>query len=251
MQIEEIPNVVDWNHRGIDFLVREGTNDRDVVRSIMGSDSNGCEYEIDNLKIKHGRILDIGGHLGVWTFWMLQRYPEIKEAVIVEPIPENLALSKEIAKRNGFEDKIIWIQGVVGSSLENPKVEVKYGDPSTEAGRIHTYIGNGRGISTSDKTVRVKTLSLVTILSNFSSVRSKIDVMKVDCEGGELGLLLDSTMNSLSRITYFIGEYHSPDFKTVINRFTKNFTTIRCDYNDNPNIGLFIFKQDETDKEGV
>lgn len=189
---------------GQKFWCRAGSNDEDVVRSVRS------EYQLpDSSQYEKGSVaLDVGGHIGAWAIFACSQYQDLK-VIIVEPLPENLALIKKNISLNQLQDRILVVKGAVGSG---ETIRIYYTDPSTESGRIHYYIGNSCGVGDKDhEYAEVPIVQLRQLLSLAQSrfSKNKIWCIKTDCEGGEVEFLKQATLNgSVQFSKWIIGEEH-------------------------------------------
>src|SRR6267142_4267159 len=128
----------DFEHAGCKFVVRDGTNDRDVIRSVFEG-----EYAVDDSEYEPNSVsIDVGAHLGAFSVWACKRYDR-HQVLAVEPLPENLELLERNRQLN--QSQIAIEVGAAGSStLEN--ISIAYNCEDTEEGRIHHFIGNAEGI---------------------------------------------------------------------------------------------------------
>lgn len=209
----------EFEYNGCRFIVREGTNDRDIVRSVYE------EYTLpDESEYEPGSVsCDIGAHIGSYGIFAMKRWKDLR-VIFVEPIPENLDLLRRNIYLNDMADRAIVINGAVGTG---DYLNIFYTNPNTESGRIHHWIGNSSGnvADPSDQSVAVSVYELKNLLFFATSLKGgcahKIWTIKLDCEGGEVGFLDQATDQQLNQVGFLIGEYHSSGVKPLIERMTK------------------------------
>ena len=73
------------------FYYREGTSDKNVVRSVLGRREYDCVAHEAGVRT----IFDLGGNIGAASFFLLHAYPDAR-VVFVEPDADNL----RVARRN-------------------------------------------------------------------------------------------------------------------------------------------------------
>lgn len=195
----------DFDHYGLKWRVRMGTNDADVIRCIEQ------EYRVpDNSQYEPGSVsLDIGAHIGAYSMWACSQYTDLK-VIAVEPLPENARLIRANRDLNGFKNRIIVLEGSVGSA-EKISQTIFYTDPCDESGEIHHFIGNAHGqYKRGVKQVDAPIFSLATLLYNVYDQfkANKIWCVKLDCEGSEVPFLAESYQLALKSVKWFVGEYH-------------------------------------------
>lgn len=192
---------------------RPRTMDRNIFKYVV--DRN--EYRLPNILDPKDIIIDIGAHIGCFTYACLKR--GAKKIYSYEPFKDNY----DIAKSN-FDNEIK--TGIV--KLYN--LAVWRSDISQE---ILYYVENsantGGGSVTCEPVgnIQINTIQLdriideITNSSNVSNTASttnatnRIKLVKLDCEGSEFPILF--TSKKLSLIDYICGEYHPTTLKSSDN----------------------------------
>lgn len=151
--------------------------------------------------------IDIGAHIGAWTCTVFHRFPDAC-VVAVEVDPDNYALLEQNTAhlpvhrhlaRAGYSPGLHGLLRAVRNS------------GSTACYRI--------GANWSDDTHVLAppavTLEQLITGANFATV----DVLKLDCEGSEIDILLHADPDTLMRIGRIIGEIHTTpsEFESQIN----------------------------------
>lgn len=186
-----------WDKQ-IDFLLREDTNDYNVIRSVVYGD----EYFSKLFPYKEGdTFIDIGSHIGTWSLLMATINPTFK-VYSYEPVQSNFLLLVENIKINNLSNVKPFNLAV--SSFSDMKETIYYGDGDNSFERQHRFIGSM--IGGSGHIDNVDTISINDIFE-----RNKIDrcrVMKVDCEGCEVKGFSTITKENLQKIDVVVGEFH-------------------------------------------
>lgn len=148
---------------------------------------------------KNKRVLDVGGFIGDSALYMLEK--GAKQVIIYEPIPENIfALSYNL---QAYKDKIQVHQQAV--TQKDGPIILSSNHP---AGSL------GFGMEEGKYQIKCEGISLSKMLA-----RHQIDVVKLDCEGGEK-YLVDLSSKEIQSIPYWIVETHSPEiYRKVKNKF--------------------------------
>lgn len=186
------------NGRPAVMTFRAGTNDANTLNASMNED----EYGLRGVAVT-GSMVDVGGYLGSVGIGVAQDNPDAR-VWIIEPVPSNLALIRANVARNGVSDRVTVIEGAVGSG----PVDVWFGYRGNESAEHHAFVGNsslaydhGGELAHETKTYR-KGITLAAILK----LTGDIDLLKIDCEGGEWSFLASPELHRVNRI---VGEAHA------------------------------------------
>lgn len=172
--------------------VREGTNDWNTANSCLTED----EYRTAGLTFR-GTFLDIGGYLGTLSLAILLDHPDT-EAIIVEPLPENIDLIARNLAVNGLTSRAAIVRGVVGTG----EVTINYAFTDSENDLHHAFVGNSGIVSAADRPHRSVTYQAL----HYRDLTSEdVAYIKIDCEGGEWGFLDDPAVTTVPLI---VGEFH-------------------------------------------
>ena len=119
--------------RSVVFRYREGTNDWNTLNACLTED----EYQ---LRARHltGYAVDAGGHLGGVAVGLAVDNPGLR-VLVIEPVPENVALSRWAIDANGLSDRVVVIEGAIGDGSET---EVRFRYTGTEPAEHHAFVGN-------------------------------------------------------------------------------------------------------------
>ena len=184
--------------RSVLVYVREGTNDWNTANASLTED----EYQTRGLSIT-GTFLDIGGYLGTVALGILVDNPESR-AIIVEPLPENRALIVRNLEANDVAHRAQLLAGVVGTG----EVTISYAFTGSENDLHHAFVGNAYGGDHMGEHREVT----YTALRYRDITHEDVGFVKIDCEGGEWGIL-----GELTGVPLIVGEIHPvplPDGET-------------------------------------
>jgi FkbM family methyltransferase len=183
------------------MAIRDGTNDWNTLAACMTED----EYGLKDYAFT-GACIDIGGYLGGVGIGLALDNPEAR-VIIVEPVPPNAALIRQNIALNSLEDRVTLIEGVAGGT---DPISVWYAYRGTESAEHHAFVGNSTlaydngGELAHDEVVYDTPWSLTDLMKALKADR--VDVVKIDCEGGEWVILADP---AVSRVDLIVGESHS------------------------------------------
>lgn len=178
--------------QGHKYYARPETTDAQIFEHVV--DDN--EYNLPPRFEPDDIVVDIGAHIGGFSFAALQR--GAGKVYAYEPHPQNHAIaSKNLAR---FEGRIICRQRAVWRS-DQPSQTLYNEDLTgyTNTGGV-SLLWNTQGLA-------VETINLDEILSEASDgFQRPIRMLKVDCEGSEYPILFTSTQ--LKIVEEICGEYH-------------------------------------------
>lgn len=183
--------------------------------------------EIANCLGPDSVFLDVGANAGFYSFWVLTRnFPGVR-IVAVEPNPRMNERIRFNLRLNGLEDRISLVEGAVAKSSgevtlhENPEA---LGESS---------------ISMTQTGTKVQAYSLEHLLADQKC--SKMDVLKIDIEGGESDVL-DSYFRSVDSSRWphtIVGEIMGENGKTFASLLNKQGYTLK---NRSKLNGVFKFR---------
>jgi FkbM family methyltransferase len=146
---------------------------------------------------KGGTIIDVGANIGVFS--MYAAFHGAKRIYAFEPNKESFETLLMNIRENGLEDIIIPINKAVsekdGDYLLIPKASSPY---------------NKSFSNTADKSEemdRIETISLPTFIKQNNI--EKIDLLKMDCEGAEFGIIPNMPSETWSKIDKYKLEFHN------------------------------------------
>lgn len=160
---------------------------------------SGYYFHPDSLR-KDPVVVDVGGHVGVYSQWIAKTYPAGK-VFYVEPMPTNIACAKKNFK--GLRNITI-LEGVV--TYEDNVVLHKYKPGCNSGGSQLRPEGdvpfdNGTNFQ---GTMRVQNFPLEHIIKFYGL--KQIDILKLDCEGSEYSIL--TKCPCLNKVNRIVGEWH-------------------------------------------
>lgn len=199
----------------ISAYLRSGNKfDEFILREIWVQNHYKVNEDIIGKKNKWMTVIDIGAHIGLFSLFMAK----IKEKCQIysyEAASDNYKLLKRNIELNKYEDRIHPFNFAVYSKKEKyAYIDRTWGESSNTGGRAV----QSRQQADQDK---VKTITLEKI---FSDNRIKhCDLLKIDCEGAEYEIILDTPREILDRIGVITGELHFLAVnETLLGRFIKH-----------------------------
>ncbi len=184
------------------------------LRHLGFLNDNYNNYEIsgifNNLKkfkneIKH--VIDIGGHHGDWSYKLLLFF-NIKKLYIIEPNK----ISFQVLEKKFKNEKYNKLINIYNLFLDKEEKNITLYDTFNEGSTLSTRYKEVLEIKKIKnlKTSTIKSTSLDNLIKNEKI--SKIDLIKIDCEGNELNILSGSlfTLKNIEpKFILFENNYHS------------------------------------------
>jgi FkbM family methyltransferase len=137
-----------------------------------------------------GTLVDLGANIGMASVYLANRY-QFGHVLAVEPDAGNASLARENLRRNGIGGEVV--QAAVGG---NDGFASFAGDARTSTlGRIAQA---GR---------QVRLISMPTLLERLPA-GARIDVLKIDIEGGEAAIFASEDLAWLDRVGLIVAELH-------------------------------------------
>lgn len=193
--------------RAADMTIREGTNDWNTLQACMTED----EYGLRDWR-GTGWAFDIGGYLGGVGIGLALDNPQLR-VLIVEPVPDNARLIRENVARNDVGDRVTVIENAVGGRNREP-VKVWFNYSGSESLLHHANVGNSSiaydhgGEAAHDEIIYSDPESIGTLV-DAAEWPDTIDLIKIDCEGGEWAIFGDRHELDGRGVKLIVGEAHA------------------------------------------
>lgn len=164
------------------------------------------DYQIKNLRASKGSVvLDIGSHIGSFSLAVAKKHPDIK-IFSFEPSPYSYKILKKNIELNNYQN-IVPFNKAVTSNGRNVAI---YFNPLNSAADS-LYKRNSCYIV-------VPSISLEKIFQKGNI--KKCAFLKMDCEGAEYDIILNTPIKILQKVERMILEYHQSYFEIS----NKNYT---------------------------
>lgn len=173
--------------RGGRVLIRPG-QDRVALGEIFVTDNYTPCCGLDDVR----HVWDIGGNIGCFAIWAAQHYPRAQ----FHSFEPNPATFVRLVKNKELNLQIDWALHPIGLSNVNETVQGFTGEYSDVAGQF-TTVGTP---------FEMKLRRASDVWKELGEPR--LDILKVDCEGGEFGILRDLDGPALDAVRVLILEYH-------------------------------------------
>lgn len=167
--------------------------DLDILKENLEQD----QYQLDTLVKKGDTVVDIGAHIGIFSV-MASRLSEGGKVLAFEPEASNYRLLERNIILNSAPNLNAFNKAVT-SSGDDVRLHI-----SNENKGAHSLLGNGNSFQ------QVSSTTLPGIIDTLEG--NNINLLKLDCEGSEYGILLNTSPQYLSRIDKIIMEVHETPY---------------------------------------
>lgn len=145
------------------------------------------------------RVIDIGAHIGCFSTDLVRRFPQAR-VHSYEPTPSTGAYTVRNVETNGLAGSITVHRTAVGASA-GTLVMADNGPGSGHNGVLHLGAEGATEIE----------VECDSIADAFEAAGGRVDLMKMDAEGAEYGIVLDSDPALWSGVRRLVMEYHHSD----------------------------------------
>ena len=162
------------------------------------------DYQLKHLNVAGGSfVIDIGGHIGSFSLAAAKKFPDAK-ILCFEPSAFNYKILKKNIELNNFDNISLFNKAVSSNERE---VNIYINPINSAANSMY----NPKGLS-----VKVPSTTLEKIF--MENGIKKCPFMKMDCEGAEYDILLNTPDKVLKKIETMLIEYHSPEHFGISNK---------------------------------
>lgn len=189
---------------GISIAVRAGTIDRKIINEVWIYGSyTPSDFSIEERDV----VVDVGAHIGVFSL-LASAFAKSGRIFAIEPVSENFRLLKRNIALNNLKN-VIPVAAALSDKTGKEKISIS---EDSAKHSINRPLG-------SDRKKTVRTISLKDFIRK--NKISKIDFLKMDCEGCEHKVLLKSGRKILKMIKRISVESHNIDDNQNTSRLKK------------------------------
>src|SRR6266542_1657747 len=178
---------------GLRFTIRRNIWDARILKEIFIKRPYIKFCKLQNNPV----IVDIGGYIGDFTIYCAKYFKPLK-VIVYEPTKENYNLLLENVKLNGFQNIILPVNKAVGISGE---LILNVQSLTHEEVHVSSYWHEGL------ERRRIESVSIDELYSIHNL--NKVDLLKIDCEGGEYDIILNASDNVLDITQNIVFEFHT------------------------------------------
>jgi FkbM family methyltransferase len=180
---------------GLTITMRKNYADAMTIAEIFLGDS----YVRDLALPPNPVVIDVGGFIGDFSLYAVKRL-NARRVIVCEPSPRNWALLLKNIANNGYEDRIEPVNKAV---TDGGNVMMNIDAPDESQCMVSAYYPSELPLSA------VPGISLGDLLRDHAV--ESVDLLKIDCEGGEFAILESTPADVFSRIRNIVFEYHQID----------------------------------------
>jgi FkbM family methyltransferase len=144
-------------------------------------------------------VIDVGGFVGDFSLYAVKRL-NARRVIVCEPSPRNWALLLKNIANNGYQDRIEPVNKAV---TDGGDVMMNIDAPDECQSMVSAHYQSGQQLSA------VPGISLIELLREHAV--ESVDLLKIDCEGGEFAILESIPSDLIGRIRNIVFEYHQID----------------------------------------
>jgi FkbM family methyltransferase len=170
------------------------------VYEIFAEDCYQLEPFLGSLLARPVQIIDVGGHIGTFACRVTKLHPEAA-VMSFEPSATTASYLRRNVAQNGVADRVEVFEAAL-SSASGTATFVDNGAGSGMNGLRSA--DHASGAATGDNT-EVQTISFDDAVAK---APAPVDVVKIDCEGGEYDLVLGSKPESWASVQRVVIEFH-------------------------------------------
>ena len=168
------------------------------VYEIFADDSYRFRWFLGPLLQRPIRVFDIGGHVGTFSVRLTQIHPQATVTAF-EPSATTAEYLRRNVSLNGVADRVTVVQRALAGNTGHAVFDDN-GAGSGLNGLLSTRNGGPTGVGTDVETVSFD--------DAVAAADGPIDVVKIDCEGGEYDLVLNSAPESWASVQRIVIEHH-------------------------------------------
>ena len=180
---------------GLTITIRKNYGDAMTLVEILLDD-----FYVRDLNLpRNPVVIDIGGFIGDFSLYAVKRL-NASRVIVCEPSPGNWALLLKNIANNGYEGRIEPVNKAVTDGRD---AMMNIDAPAECQCMVSAYAPSEQPLSA------VPGVSLGQLLRDHAV--EHVDLLKIDCEGGEFAILESTPAEVLSRIRNIVFEYHQID----------------------------------------
>lgn len=147
-------------------------------------------------------VIDVGANAGFFDLLILSKLKNAK-VVAYEPLASNYKLIQNVLERNKLHQNLtVFQQAVTGKPAESIELYIEDTESNSEIASVFAAFDKRN-----TKSILVPAVTLHSILQ----AHDRVNLLKMDCEGSEYGILYDTPVADLKKIEIMAIEVHQLD----------------------------------------
>jgi len=215
-----------------EYTLTSSVYDESILMSFEENILND-EYQLDSIDVNNKTIIDIGANIGDTALNFINR--GAKRIYSLEPIPKTYNYLLQNISNNSLEDRIIPFNFGIGSKNENLIIPIR---ENASGGNSVTFVERNRQNKQYSKDVEV---SIITLEELSQQINSKVDLIKIDCEGCEYSIIQNDHLMEFFNPDIILIEYHMGEQNIREWLKNRNYEVVKS-ISKNDNTGLIISK---------
>jgi FkbM family methyltransferase len=197
---------------GLQFTVRQNYMDASILAEVFLDRDYIRGFRLSPRPV----VVDVGGYIGDFAIFAAKHLGAAR-VVVVEPSPENWKLLTKNVADNHCAETITALQMAV---TDGSPLRMDVDAPERAQARVSAdYFGKPKS-----QLKEVAGISLTKLVQDFHL--DVIDLLKIDCEGGEYTILLTAPTEVLGRVKNLVFEFHEiPGFADQLNAVKRRLAT--------------------------
>jgi len=179
---------------GLRFTIRKNCMDAGILAEVFLDRNYASGFDLTANPV----VVDIGGYIGDFAIYAA-RYLKARRVIVAEPSPSNWNLLTKNIADNNYADRITALNVAV---TDGKPIMMNVDAPERSQARVSAFYGSGQ-------VKEVRGISLKELLEAHNLQR--VDLLKIDCEGGEYLILRSTPDEVLARFQNIVFEFHEID----------------------------------------
>jgi FkbM family methyltransferase len=168
------------------------------VYEIFAEDTYRMDWFLGTLRDRPIQVIDIGGHVGTFACRLAQLHPGATIRTF-EPSPTTARYLRRNVEQNGLSGRVTVFERALAAARGFAELEDNGGGSGLN-GLVSAGHASAVGTST-----RVETVAFDEVVADGAA---PVDLLKIDCEGGEYDLVYGSSPASWASVQRVVLEYH-------------------------------------------
>lgn len=208
---------------GVSLLFRGGTDDLSIMMNIFAFGEYRRYFPFNQT----ARIIDIGAHNGYFSIWAFINTNSGSRIFSYEPVPENYEIALNNIRINNINNIKLYNKGI---SDKRGELILYFDEKHTGGHSVYKEKVMKYGAEKMSE-ISVECITLEDVF-NENGIKD-CDFCKIDCEGAEFDILLNTPEDILQKVKVFTIEFHEfggHNVNELVNLFEENNFQVEFSY---------------------